>query len=834
MRVLLDGVFNHVSSDSPWFDRERRFAETGACESGSSSYRAWFTFREPKPDEPSPCAASTKGGKDTYYTGWFGFDTIPELVEQPAVNDLFTGPGGVVGDWIGKGTAGWRLDVMDNLSHGFMRKIRDAAKATDPNALVLGEKWDDASAYLLGDQADSVMNYRFRRAVIGLVNGDTGDLDGAIDGLTPSQFVETMRSVQEDYPAAAFDALLNLVDSHDTTRILWTLTPGADNPAEKEDPANLAVGKAKLRQVAALQMTWPGMASIYYGTEAGLTGQDDPDDRRTYPWDSVDTGLRDWYAKLGQLRQGAEALKSGDLTFLPADDTTGIVSYVRRSPSQAAVVVLNTSDKAQEAALVLNGVLPSGTVLKDALGDVTVTTGEEPSMIDVPARGSLVLLTGEGLDLEGPAAAGEVTALAGPGVVNLSWAAVDGAAGYEIWRSILPGGGYELVGKGAATTYNDSDVRNGTRYYYVVRTVDGSGNQGDPSPEVSAAPELELFSARLSGDASVTQALSATPDGRIPAAVTATGTDAPGATVGIRAQVGIGSADGDPASTYAWSEAAYVSDLDGADVFEGTVVPEEAGPFNVVLRVSTDDGATWQYADLKGIVTADDAAWEHRPDWALTLTAVPGADTQAPPVPSAPVVQTVTDASITLAWDAVAAPDLLRYEILRGTSQGGPLERIGTAVDPSFTDDAVASGNDIRVRRHSSGHQLQPLRTFPRGRRQRPDPARGRDLHGQPAREHAAQGDDPHRRRLPGLGPGRNADDEGRRPDVDHHPALHRRRRPGVQVHTRLLGGRGEGRRVRRAAQPHLRGELGRRRDAGDRRHRRQVAGPGQVPLTRR
>ena len=312
---------------------------------------------------------------------------------------------------------------MDNLSHGFMRKIRDAAKATDPNALVLGEKWDDASAYLLGDQADSVMNYRFRRAVIGLVNGDTGDLDGAIDGLTPSQFVETMRSVQEDYPAAAFDALLNLVDSHDTTRILWTLTPGADNPAEKEDPANLAVGKAKLRQVAALQMTWPGMASIYYGTEAGLTGQDDPDDRRTYPWDSIDTGLRDWYAKLGQLRQGAEALKSGDLTFLPADDTTGIVSYVRRSPSQAAVVVLNTSDKAQEAALVLNGVLPSGTVLKDALGDVTVTIGEEPSMIDVPARGSLVLLTGEGLDLEGPAAAGEVSALAGPGVVNLSWAA---------------------------------------------------------------------------------------------------------------------------------------------------------------------------------------------------------------------------------------------------------------------------------------------------------------------------------------------------------------------------------------------------------------------------
>jgi hypothetical protein len=156
--------------------------------------------------------------------------------------------------------------------------------------------------------------------------------------------------------------------------------------------------------------------------------------------------------------------------------------------------------------------------------------------------------------------------------------------------------------------------------------------------------------------------------------------------------VGIGSPDADPAATYAWSEASYTSDLDGADVFEGTVVPEEAGDVNVVLRVSTDDGATWQYADLKGIVTADGAAWEYRPDWALTLTATPGADTQAPPAPSAPVVQTVTDASITLAWDPVEAPDLLRYEVLRGTSPGGPLEPVGTAVEPVFTDNSVARG----------------------------------------------------------------------------------------------------------------------------------------------
>jgi glycosidase len=698
IRVLLDGVFNHVSSDSPWFDRERRFEEVGACEAAGSPYRTWFTFRDPKPDEPSPCAPTVKGGTDTYYNGWWGFDTIPEVVEQGDVYELFTGDDGVVGTWIKAGAAGWRLDVMDNLSHGFMRKIRDAAKAADPDAFVLGEKWDDASMYLLGDQADSVMNYRFRRAVIGLVNGDTGDLDGAIDGLTPSQFTEAMRSVQEDYPPAVFESLMNLVDSHDTTRILWTLTPGADTPADREAPANLAAGKAKLRLVAALQMTWPGMASVYYGTEAGLTGQDDPDDRRTYPWDGIDTGLRDWYRSLGQLRLRSEALRTGNLSFLPADDDKGLVAYVRRGTGQAAVVVLNLSDVPQAASLPLAGMIPEGATLNDALGDASVTVGPAPVIVEVPAKGVLVLFTEPGEDLQGPAAAGEATALPGPGIVNLSWQPVAGAAGYEVWRSIVSGGGRELVGKGTDTTFNDTTVRSGTRYFYVIRTVDDAGNLGEPSPEVSAVPRLELLDARLAGSASTTQELSAAPDSTIPAAVRATGTGTPGATIGIRAQVGIGSADGDPAADYAWADAAYAGDMDGADIFEGTVVPEAEGDYNVVLRVSTDDGATWQYADLKGIVTSDDGDWAYRPDWALTLTAVPGEDRTPPPAPSDPVVTTVTDASISLGWDPVEAEDLLRYEVLRGAAGTGQFLVVGTAVEPAFTDNTVAKGAEYAYR----------------------------------------------------------------------------------------------------------------------------------------
>jgi glycosidase len=696
IRVLLDGVFNHVSSDSPWFDRTRRFAEVGACEAADSAYRSWFTFRAPKPNEPAPCAASTAGGDDTYYVGWFGFDTIPEVVEQGDVYDLYTGPDGVVRRWIAAGTAGWRLDVMDNLSHGFMRRIRDAAKATDPDALVMGEQWQDASAWLLGDQADTTMNYRFRRAVIGLVNGDTPDLDGAIAGLVPTAFVERMRGVQEDYPAPAFATLLNLVDSHDTTRILWTLAPGKDDPAVKESVAGIAEAKARLRLVSALQLTWPGMASVYYGTEAGLTGHDDPDDRRPYPWDAVDTELRDWYRTLGQLRLAHASLRTGGLEFVHADDAAGTLAYLRRGDDEAALVVLNLSTEERTVAVDVAGRLPSGAVLTDALAGASLTVGGEPLSVRLPARGAAVLITAPGTDLQAPAAPAGPTATAAAGRVDLAWEPVAGAAGYDVWRSILSGGGYDLVGKTAETTFADTTVRNGTRAHYVLVAVDAAGNASPRSPEADALPRLTIADARLEGPAEVSQPLSAVDAGTpIHALVRVDGiTGATGPTIGIRTQLGIGAASPqDPATDYAWSEMAFAGDVDGADRLAGAVRPEELGSFNVVLRVSTDDGATWAYADRGGIVTTADVPWDYRPDQAVTLEAVEGADREPPPAPSQLRVATVAGSSLTLAWEPVAAPDLYRYDVFRGSTPGGPYERIGAATEPKFTDDTVATGD---------------------------------------------------------------------------------------------------------------------------------------------
>jgi glycosidase len=677
IRVVIDGVFNHTSSDSPFFDRAGRYPEVGACESADSPWAAWYTF---SPGPPAKCHDGTT------YTDWFGFDTLAVLTEDPQVFAYINGPDGVVRHWLAAGIDGWRLDVMNEISHSFLRGLRKAVLETNPEAMVLGEEWNDASAWLQGNEADGVMNYRFRRAVIGLVNGDTVDPDGAIAGMTPSQFAAAMEGVREDYPAPAWNALLNLVDSHDTARILWTLTPGEDNREAKEAPAALEQGKAKLRLVAALQLTWPGMASIYYGDEVGLTGHDDPDDRRPYPWDSQDTALRDWYRLLAGLRLEHEALRIGDLRFLLTDDAAGLLAFGRRTDAEAAITVLNLSDQSRDATLDLAGWLPDGIDLTDAVGGATRPIAGGRLTISLPPRGAAVLLTQPGADLAPPVAPLGLTAASAEGTVALTWEPVDDAASYTVWRSIVSGGGYLRLGSATAPAFTDATARPGTRYHYVVTASDAAGNGGARSGEAEALPQLELADARLEGPAAASQPLSAVADGvEIAGRVTVDAyTAAEGPTVGIVAQLGFGPAGSAPDASWSWSTAAFDSDVDGADRFVGSVRPETTGEWAVALRVSTDGGASWQLADLDGVGYA--------PGQAVTLTTTAPADQQAPPPPTGAAASVVSDTLVTLVWQPVDADDLYRYEVRRADEEGGPLVRVGLATEPTFTDTGVRAG----------------------------------------------------------------------------------------------------------------------------------------------
>ncbi len=141
--------------------------------------------------------------------------------------------------------------------------------------------------------------------------------------------------------------------------------PGADTTADKElNAANLAEGKRRQMLASLIQFTMPGAPTIYYGDEVGMTGNDDPDTRRTYPWADLggnpDTAMFSHYQTLAALRSQNKVMTNGDLQVLLADDAAGVVSYGRKTNGQAAVVVINTSAQSRTVDIPVAGYLPDG------------------------------------------------------------------------------------------------------------------------------------------------------------------------------------------------------------------------------------------------------------------------------------------------------------------------------------------------------------------------------------------------------------------------------------------------------------------------------------------
>ena len=163
MKPIFDGVFNHSSSDSLYFDRYHRYASDGGCESASSPYRSWYNFF----NSNAPCT-----GAD--YESWFGFDSLPVYRDDSTDVRFFfyrDTNDSVTKHWYDRGASGWRFDVATDISHNWWHDYRPFAKGYKSDGALIGENFPDASQYLAGDQLDSVMNYRFRKNVLGFAQG---------------------------------------------------------------------------------------------------------------------------------------------------------------------------------------------------------------------------------------------------------------------------------------------------------------------------------------------------------------------------------------------------------------------------------------------------------------------------------------------------------------------------------------------------------------------------------------------------------------------------------------------------------------------------------------
>ncbi|WP_027340313.1 alpha-glycosidase [Halonatronum saccharophilum] len=216
------------------------------------------------------------------------------------------------------GIDGWRLDVADEVDHYFWREFRKVVKEANPEAYIVGESWGDSSPWLDGDQFDGVMNYLFTEAVLDFF---------CKREISVNTFEARLSKVRTTYKLPAQEASLNLVDSHDTARVLTI--------AKKD--------KVRQRLAAAFQMTYLGAPMIYYGDEIGLEGGDDPDCRRTMVWDKdkQDRELFNWYKKLIKIRKDNPALRTGDFKLLKKDAVNNIYSFLRTKGDNNIIVAFN-------------------------------------------------------------------------------------------------------------------------------------------------------------------------------------------------------------------------------------------------------------------------------------------------------------------------------------------------------------------------------------------------------------------------------------------------------------------------------------------------------------
>ena len=594
--------------------------------------------------------------------------------------------------------------MTPSFPNGYWETFRGEVKNTNPEAFIISETWQKDSTLLRmlrGDRADTTMNYRLRDAVLGLLAPQGFDSKGFADSgriISPSEFAARMESIREDYPDAAYYSLMNLLDSHDTERLRWTLTPGEETTANKElNAASVAEGKLRQQLASLIQFTVPGAPTVFYGDEVGLTGDDDPDDRRTFPWadkgGSPDMSMFAHYQTLNSLRTSNTVLTQGDFQMLLADDATGVVAYGRKTNNQVAVVIVNRSTLAQTSNISVAGYLPDGITLNKAYavgngGAASVSVIGGSINASIGAMSAVILLSGN-VDLQATSAPANLSITdEGNATVSIAWDAVVGANNYTVYRSPVSGGGYTAIASGlTGTDYTDNGVVNGKNYYYVVTSFDLVGNESGHSNEAVALPHVTIGWANLQWPPSMNHTLSATnrTDNAYGQVWIDGVTGQPGATPGLLAQLGFGLEGSNPDgnANWSWSDASFNTDAGNNDEFMASLLPDAPGTFDYVYRYSTTNGRDWLYADLNGPITNGNL-----PPNPGKLTVNSSGDLTAPSMPTGLAVSGASPAAISLEWDTHPNTDgdLAGFEIYR---DGTLFATVLGAATTSYTDTAV-------------------------------------------------------------------------------------------------------------------------------------------------
>lgn len=361
LKLMLDAVINHTSVYHPWFQR--------ALE-GDAECRARYVFQG-------------DDGAQPVYARWKGHDSLPVLdFGNPAnVETFITGEDSVIKHWLRPPYRidGWRMDVIHMLgegagarnNHRHVRQLRRTIKAENPEAYLLGEHFFEATPWLQGDQEDGAMNYYgFGHPVRAFLAG----LDIAYDPirLDAAGLARWLAKARAAIPFAQQKAQLNQLDSHDTRRLITMLN-----------------GDVDLFQAAiGLLMTYLGAPCLYYGDEIALPGGDDPDCRRSFPWNRDDwppavfSATQRWIRH----RRSSEALQAGALVELHAQGDVYV--YARVLAEEQCLVAVNRGEACELS--FIDGLIPLGSAWRCLEGRGELRPVDGTIHLGLPARSTVL------------------------------------------------------------------------------------------------------------------------------------------------------------------------------------------------------------------------------------------------------------------------------------------------------------------------------------------------------------------------------------------------------------------------------------------------------------
>ncbi len=329
IKIMLDGVFNHVGVDNELFIQAKK---------ENSPFHSWFDFNQIYPEGVRL---------------WADVPSLPELnLENEDVRKyIYKDETSVIRSYLNLGIDGWRLDVAFDIGYQYLKELTDYAHLEKKGSMVVGEIWNYPQTWV--KSIDGVMNFTLREIIIKSIHQD----------ITPVLANQMIEKMIEDAGILPMLKSWNVLDNHDVPRLRHQLKKTEDQ---------------RLAQV--MQFFLPGSPNLYYGTELGMNGAGDPENRAPMDWSLLNESNEylKWTKKLIDIHHQERAVKIGDYQRILSEKTIAFIRYTEDINDLVIVVINPSQEDIKESMLIRHSSIMNYSTFDVLLGeahDVSILAG---------------------------------------------------------------------------------------------------------------------------------------------------------------------------------------------------------------------------------------------------------------------------------------------------------------------------------------------------------------------------------------------------------------------------------------------------------------------------